>query len=101
MKLSRYVSYFNAIDKARAKFLREFMKLSKKLFIGIFAVQISDLSAAISGGLSSPDFTSLGRALSLSIKISVLYPDSLNPDPDTYPDPAFQVNPDLDTDPRF
>jgi hypothetical protein len=23
-------------------------------------------------------------------------PDSLNPDPDTDPDPAFQVNPDTD-----
>ncbi len=45
------------------------MELLNKLFIGIFAVQISDLSAAISGGLSSPDFTSLGRALSLYIRI--------------------------------
>ncbi len=26
-------------------------------------------------------------------------PDSLNLDPDTDADPAFQVNPDLDTDP--
>jgi hypothetical protein len=77
------------------------MKLSNKLLNVTFAVQISDLSAAISGGLSSPDFTSLGRALSLSVKISVVYPDSLNPDPDTDPDPAFQVNPDLDTDPGF
>jgi hypothetical protein len=25
---------------------------------------------------------------------SVVYPDSLNPDPDTDSDPAFQVNPD-------
>jgi hypothetical protein len=30
---------------------------------------------------------------------SVVDPDSLNPDLDTYPDPAFQVNPDTDTEP--
>ncbi len=28
-------------------------------------------------------------------------PDSLNPDPDTDPDPAFQVNADPDADPRL
>ncbi len=65
--LCRYVSYFEAIEKVGAKFLRKVMKLSNKLLIVTFAVQISDLSAAISGGLSSPDFTSLGRALSLNI----------------------------------
>ncbi len=27
--------------------------------------------------------------------------DSVNPDPNTDPDPAFQVNPDPDTDPWF
>jgi hypothetical protein len=75
------------------------MKLSNKLLIVTFAVQISDLSAAISGGLSSSDFTSLGRALPLYIKINVVDQDLLNPD--TYPDPAFQVNPDPDTDPGF
>jgi hypothetical protein len=69
------------------------MKLSNKLLI---AIQISDLSAAISGGLSSPDFTSLGRALSLYIKINVVDPDLLNPD--TNADPAVHVNPDPDTD---
>jgi hypothetical protein len=94
--LCRYVSYFEAIEKVGAKFLRKVMKLSNKL---LFAFQISDLSAAISGGLSSPDFTSLGRALSLYIKISVVDQDLLNPD--TNPVPAFQVNPDPDTDPGF
>ncbi len=37
----------------------------------------------------------LGTGDSMSIRI--VDPDSLNPDPD----PAFQVNPDPDTNPRF
>jgi hypothetical protein len=32
-------------------------------------------------------------------KTSVVYLDSLNPDPDKDPDPAFQVNPDPDREP--
>jgi hypothetical protein len=34
-------------------------------------------------------------------RISVVDPDSLNPDPDTDPDSAFQVNTDPDTLPGF
>ncbi len=75
MKLSRYVSSLMLLTKPEQKFLSEFMKLSNSgmLLIGAFAVQISDLSAAISGGLSSPDFTSLGRALSLYIRIPLVF----------------------------
>ncbi len=35
------------------------------------------------------------------VVIRAVDPDSLNSDQDTDPDPAFQVNPDSDKDPRF
>jgi hypothetical protein len=36
--------------------------------------------------------------IDVNVRCSVVDPDSLCPDPDTDPDPAFKVNPDLDTD---
>jgi hypothetical protein len=37
----------------------------------------------------------------VDVGISVLYPDSLNPDPDMDPDPAFQLKPNPNTNPGF
>jgi hypothetical protein len=47
------------------------------------------------GGRTYPE--KLGTGDSMRIRDKSVDPDSLNPDPD----PAFHVNPDSDTNPRF